>query len=56
MTKFKLNKKHVEMVSKHKTFEEYQRSMKVDVIGVGNPTSAAMPEHRELQHANNLAF
>ena len=23
MTKFKLNKKHVEMVSKHKTFEEY---------------------------------
>ena len=30
--------------------------MRVDVIGIGNPTSVAMPAHRELQHANNLAF
>ena len=35
MTKFKLNNKHVEMLTKYKTFEEYIKYMKVDIFSIG---------------------
>lgn len=41
MTKFKLNNRHVEMLTKYKTFEEYLKVMKVDLMGLGNPSAGA---------------
>lgn len=38
LTKYKLNMKHVEVLTKYKTFEEYLRFMKIDIVnatGVG---------------------
>lgn len=40
MTKFKLNNRHVEMLTKYKTFEDYLKVMKVDLITLGNPVAA----------------
>lgn len=37
MTKFKLNLKHVEMLTKYKTFEDYIKHMKIDVFSLNNP-------------------
>ena len=39
MTKFKLNNKHVEMLTKYKTFDEYLKFMKIDIFSLGNPAS-----------------
>lgn len=38
MTKFKLNMKHVEMLTKYKTFDDYLKYMEVDVFTLGNPS------------------
>ena len=41
MTKFKLNNRHVEMLTKYKTFEEYLKVMKVDLMTLGNSAAGS---------------
>jgi hypothetical protein len=36
MTKFKLNTKHVEMLTKYKTYEDYIKFMKINIFSLGN--------------------
>ena len=49
MTKFKLNNKHVEMLTKYKTFEEYMKFMKVDIFSIGNPVAGG---NRDLKKSS----
>ena len=37
MTKFKLNNKHVGMLTQYKLFDDYLKHMKIDVIQLNNP-------------------
>ena len=39
MTKFKLNHKHVEMLTKYRTFDDYLKHMRIDVCSLGNPAN-----------------
>jgi len=47
MTKFKLNTKHVEMLTKYKTFEDYIKFMKIDIFSLGNPASTNFSGKRD---------
>ena len=49
MTKFKLNNKHVEMLTKYKTFEDYLKMMKVDIFALGNAASVSYSARRDLR-------
>lgn len=52
MTKFKLNMKHVEMLTKYKSFEDYLKYMKVDVFTLGNPSQNGSHSARRNVHKN----
>lgn len=52
MTKFKLNNRHVEMLTKYKTFEEYLKFMKIDIFSLSNPASQGFSARRDLRSAH----
>lgn len=53
MTKFKLNLKHVEMLTKYKTFEDYLKHMKIDVYSLNNPCYT--PSFSEMKKQSSFA-
>ena len=56
MTKFKLNNKHVEMLTKYKTFDEYLKFMKIDIFSLSNPASQGFSARRDLRNQHQSSF